>query len=310
MNQSQIAPIGLLEPYQDLAKAVHPRMAGFHNPSSRAVTWIRRFFLPLLTARSDVRSIAPVFHRRTRLATVKALVSTQVLRLFRCGLWASHHNTVQNHLHLSDVMTVGPRDDDGERGTSAVHQDMSLGPFFSPDLSDWLRRTPLREGLCSLHHPYFASPRQSPATRHNPSNRPAREPGRTRLGPTPGSSGGWRWHNRIALVGEPSTDNLSVAHTQCLQKPAGMATACARHQGLVCIPCADLEKAAESKVAPSPIKHPKRPMTESCPMHTSGYRVPEITCIKKYKMSRALLLEVPPTLHPTVSLLNHGLVCG
>jgi hypothetical protein len=211
---------------------------------------------------------------------------------------------VQDSLHLSDVMTVGSGHDDGERGTSPVHQDVSLRPFFSPDPSDWLRRTPEREGLWSLPHPCFASPTQSPATHRNPSNRPARVQGKIQLAPTPGSSGEWRCHNRIALAEEPSTDNLSAAHTQCLQKPAGMAMACGRHQGPFCIPCPDFAEDEESKAQPFPTKHQTLPMTEFCPMFTSGYGVPELTCIKGNKMSRALSVRSPRGIHLAGDLLK------
>ncbi len=189
MNQSQVSPIGLLETHQNLAKAVHPRMASFHNPPSCTMIRIRGFFLSLLATGADVGSVASLFHRLAGLCAVKGLVSTQMLRFFRCGFRAIGHNTVQDRFHLSDIMTVGSGYNDGERGTSTVHQDVSLRSLFFPDPSDWLRRTPVREELSSLHHPCFASPRQSPANRHNPSNRPARVLGKTQLGPIPRSAG-------------------------------------------------------------------------------------------------------------------------
>jgi hypothetical protein len=145
MNQTQISPIGFLEPPQDLAEAVHPGMAGFHNPPSCTMTWNRGLFLALLSTGSDVVTIASVFHRLAGIHAVKSLVSAKMLRFFSCGFRAIGHNTVQDRFHLSDVMTVGSGYDDGERGTSAVHQDVSLRSLFFPDPSDWLRRTPVRE---------------------------------------------------------------------------------------------------------------------------------------------------------------------
>jgi hypothetical protein len=96
----------------------------------------RGFFLSLLATGSDMGSVASLSHHLAGLFTVKGLVTAQVLRFFRCGLRAIDHDIVQNRLHLSDIMTIGSGHDDGERGTSAVHQDVSLRPFFSPDLSD------------------------------------------------------------------------------------------------------------------------------------------------------------------------------
>jgi hypothetical protein len=142
---SQVSPAGFLETNQGLAKAVHARMAGFHNPSSWAMIRIRGLFRPLLTTGSHVGCVTSLVDRCPSLLTVKALVSTKMLRFFRCGLWATHHN----------------------------------------------------------------------------------------------------------------------------------------------------------KVAPSPTKHLRLPMIEFCPMHTSDYRVSEVTCIRKYKMSRALWGSASPGLHPT-----------
>jgi hypothetical protein len=54
------------------------------------------------------------------------------LRSPRWGLGADRHDIVHDRLPLSDFMTVGPGDDDGEGDTSAVHQDVSHGPVLSP----------------------------------------------------------------------------------------------------------------------------------------------------------------------------------
>jgi hypothetical protein len=232
------------------------------------------------------------------------------LRFFRCGLRSSHHEIVQNLLHLGDVMTVGSGYHDGERGTSAVHQNVSLRSLFFPDPSDWLRRTPGREELSSWHHPCFASPRQFPANRHNPSNRLARVQRKIQFAPIPRSTGERRPDNRIALAAGPSTGNLCATHTRCLQTPAGMAMACARHLRPFCIPSSDLEKAVESKARLSPTKGRILPMIEFCPLHTSGYRVPEVTCIKKHEMSRAFSPGSARSFHSVSDFIMDQLVYG
>ena len=310
MNQTQIPFIGLLKADQDFPKTVHPRMAGFHNPPPCSMTRNRGLFLSLLATGADVGSVASLFHRLAGLCAVKGLVSTQMLRFFRCGFRAIGHNTVQDRFHLSDIMTVGSGYNDGERGTSTVHQDVSLRSLFFPAPSDWLRRTPVREELSSLHHPCFASPRQSPANRHNPSNRLARVQRKIQFAPIPRSTGERRSDNRIALAAGPSTDNLSAVHIRCLQTPAGMATACARHRRPVCIPCWDLEKAVESKARLSPTKRRILPMIEFCPLHTSGYRVPEVTCIKKHEMSRAFSPRSARSFHNVSHFIMDQLVYG
>ena len=81
-------------------------------------------------------------------------------------------------------------------------------------------------------------------------------------------------------------------------------------KGPFCIPCPGRGKVAESKTRPSPTKHLTLPMIEFCPMLTSGYGVPEVTCIKKNKMSRALSVMAPRGLHRAVDLVNRELVYG
>ena len=75
-------------------------------------------------------------------------------------------------------------------------------------------------------------------------------------------------------------------------------------------PLVFLVRVAESKTRPSPTKHLTLPMIEFCPMFTSGYGVPEVTCIKKNKMSRALSVMAPRGFHRTVDLVNRELVYG
>jgi hypothetical protein len=133
MNKSQVTFIRLLEPYEDLSKTVHPSIASLHYSSSGSMPRVASLFLPLLTARPRVRSIPSVFHHHAGLFTVKGLVGTKVLRIFECWYRTIGHDIVQNRFHLSDVMTVGSGYDDGERGTSVVHQEVPLrSPFFSP----------------------------------------------------------------------------------------------------------------------------------------------------------------------------------
>ncbi len=51
-------------------------------------------------------------------------------------------------------------------------------------------------------------------------------------------------------------------------------------------------------------------MIEFCPLYTSGYRVPEVTCINKYKMSRALSHSPVQGFHRVDDLLIGQLVYG
>ena len=132
MKQTQICSIGLFESYQDLAEAIQPRMASLYNPSACPMIRIRDFFSPFLATGSDMWFIASPLYRLASFFTVISLICTQMLGFFQCWIRTVSNYMVQNRLHLSDVMTVGSGDDDGERGTSAVHQEVALGPFFFP----------------------------------------------------------------------------------------------------------------------------------------------------------------------------------
>lgn len=292
MKQTQIRSIGLFEPYQDLAEAIQPRMASFYNPSACSMIGIRGFFLSFLATGPNMRCIASPLYRLASLCAVISLICTQVLWFFRCRVRVVSHYMVQNRLHLSDVMTVGSGDDDGERGTSAVHQEVALGPFFFPDPLDSFQRILAQEVLWSLLHRCFANPRQSPSIRHNRPSQSSRVPRKTRLEPTPESNGEWRWGNRIAPLARPSSGNRFAAHRQCPQRPAGLAMACVHRLGAFGIACSGLVKNVESKVLPSSTRHPTLPTIELYPMHSSsGYRFAEVACIKKQKMSRALAIS-------------------
>jgi len=53
---------------------------------------------------------------------------------------ALDHDGAEQLLQLRDIMPVCPGHDEGQRDTTAVHQQVALAAFFSPDQSGWLRR--------------------------------------------------------------------------------------------------------------------------------------------------------------------------
>ena len=292
MKQTQICSIGLFESYQDLAEAIQPRMASLYNPSACPMIRIRDFFSPFLATGSDMWFIASPLYRLASFFTVISLICTQVLGFFQCWIRTVSNYMVQNRLHLSDVMTVGSGDDDGERGTSAVHQEVALGPFFSPDPLDSFQRILAQEVLWSLPHRCSANPRQFLSIRHNRPSQLSRVPGKTQPEPTPESNDEWHWGNRSAPLARPSIDNRFAARRLYPRRPAGLAMACVHRPGVFCIACSGLEKNVESKVLPFSTRHPTLPTIELYPMHSSsGYRFPEVPCIKKQKMSRALVIR-------------------
>jgi len=160
VDQCQVAQVGLLISHKDLAKAVHPRMTGFHHPTPGTVTRIGAFLQTLFTARANMGCIAALDHGFSGIIAVIGLVRAQVLRALWRGFGTSDNDAVQDLFHLGDVMPIGPGKHDGERGTAAVDQEVSFGPHFFPGPSGFARPTLVPEVPWSWLHRCFASPRQ------------------------------------------------------------------------------------------------------------------------------------------------------
>jgi hypothetical protein len=141
MDQGQIAQGGFLETHKDLAKTVHPRMAGLHHPSAGSVAEIGTFFLAFFTAGTNMGCVATLFHSLTGILAVEGLVRTQVLWTLRCRLRPADDDAVKDMLRLGNVMPIGPCDHDRERGTAAIDQEVSFGSLFFPGPSGCARPT-------------------------------------------------------------------------------------------------------------------------------------------------------------------------
>jgi hypothetical protein len=49
-----------------------------------------------------------------------------------------HDSSIQDGLELSDIIAMCSGHDQRQRDATPVHQQVSLGAFFSPDLLDWV----------------------------------------------------------------------------------------------------------------------------------------------------------------------------
>lgn len=91
---------------------------------------------------ADAWSVA-AFQRRplSRPAGI-ARIGAQQLPTARVRFRTCDHNRIEDPIHLAQVMPIGSGDDEGQRDSMGVHQDVALGAFFSPDPWDWVPRPP------------------------------------------------------------------------------------------------------------------------------------------------------------------------
>ena len=67
-----------------------------------------------------------------RLTVISLIRIQEGMRSLRAG----NDDCIEHGNELSDVMSMGPGDDQRQRDATCVHQEMALASFFSPGLSD------------------------------------------------------------------------------------------------------------------------------------------------------------------------------
>ena len=100
MRQGHVAREGFLISGIQFAKAVEPRMTGFHDPSPRPKARDALLCARFLAARSDMGRVVAIQHGLTgRLAGV-GVVRTKVLRLFLGHFGPLDHQGIQDRFQL------------------------------------------------------------------------------------------------------------------------------------------------------------------------------------------------------------------
>jgi hypothetical protein len=127
MKESLVALRQLLVSDQKLPKSVEPGVCGFHDPT----TVLRRPPAPPLLS-CDPRSVPAEPNLLTNRLTVISLIRIQEgAHSLRTG----DDDCIEHGNELSDVMSMSPGDDQRQRDTTGVHEEMALASLFSPDLS-------------------------------------------------------------------------------------------------------------------------------------------------------------------------------
>ncbi len=136
MVECEETALKLFVPHEQFAEAVEPAMANLDHPAPSLLLWGASFGIRLLTSVDDARNIAMAqddFHRR--LSSI-ARVGAQMLVAPVWRRLALDHNGLKHCIDLGDVVLIGSGHDERQRDATSVHQEVSLAPFFFPDLSD------------------------------------------------------------------------------------------------------------------------------------------------------------------------------
>ena len=139
MNKSFVAFRQLLVSDEKLLESVEPGVGCFHNPAS--VLW--RTSASALLSR-DSRGVAMPADLITGRFAVISLIRIQE-SLSSSG--KGNHDPGEQSGKLSDVMSIGPCNDQRQRDATPVHQYVALGSFFSPGPSDSARLLPAQGEL-------------------------------------------------------------------------------------------------------------------------------------------------------------------
>ena len=290
MHQGQVAEVCLLKSDQDLAEPVHPGMAGFHHPTASTAARGRGFVLALLTSGAHMRCVASVRHGVAGVATVEPLVRAKVVRPFLGRFRSFRDNGVEDQLKLADIMTVGSGGHDGERGTAAVGEHMTLGPHFFPGPSGSDRRTLWPRAPWSSLRQCSATPTVCLSTHRSRIAQPSRALGKNLPGPISESDGGQRCRFRTAPLEELSTDIRSEGRRRYLRTPSGQVKAFSRHPLGVCTSCSGLsddeERAAPQ--APTADQRLSRTGVFPLPISASEESYAEVASQRRRQMSSSI----------------------
>ena len=127
VQECHVGQGALLEPHEQLAEPVHPRVRRLHHPP--VCLFPALLGLPLLAPGTHVGNVAALGDDPERLGAGVPGVRAEVL------LYASRGTddaTVQDRRQLGHVMTVRPGDGYRQRDPTPVHEDVPLRPPFFP----------------------------------------------------------------------------------------------------------------------------------------------------------------------------------
>ena len=139
MVEREEAALKFLIAHEQLAKTVEPAMADLNNPTSSFLSGMQLLGLLLLGATGHMRNVVMALNDlQRRLATISS-IQTQMLGATLSRRLALDHDGGQHCVELRNIMPIRSGHDERQGDATAVDQQVTLAPIFSPDQSGWAR---------------------------------------------------------------------------------------------------------------------------------------------------------------------------
>ena len=139
MVEREEAALEFLVAHQQLAKPVEPTMADLNNPTAGFLSGMPLFCLLLLRAAGHMRDVAMTLNDLQRWLSAISGIQAQVLGATFGRHLALDHDGRQDCVELRNVMPIRSGHDERQGDATAVDQQVTLAPIFSPDQSGWAR---------------------------------------------------------------------------------------------------------------------------------------------------------------------------
>ncbi len=137
MKQAQIILRFLFPPRQDTAKAVHPAMCSFYNPTTSLEASLTLNGLCLFTTRTNMSCVTKLFDQFSYLTRIISLIQRHTLRLLLCRLRTLYRNTLNRCLSHLAVMPIRSINCQANRYSRCFGQQTAFNTFFGPVRRVW-----------------------------------------------------------------------------------------------------------------------------------------------------------------------------
>ena len=125
--------------HQQLAKTIEPTMTDLDNPTTGFLSGMPLLGLLLLRATGYRRNVAMTLNDLQSGLSAISGIKTQMLGATLGRHLALDHDGRQNGVELRNVMPVRSGYDERQGDATAVDQQVTLAPIFSPGQSGWAR---------------------------------------------------------------------------------------------------------------------------------------------------------------------------
>ena len=121
--------------HEQFAEPVEPAMADRHHPAPRLLCGVASLGIAFLPTIDQVGNVAVFLHDVQSLTPATAGIGTQVFATPQGWRLALDYSGFKDRFELGDVIDVRCGHDERQRDATAVHEQVALAAFFSPDRS-------------------------------------------------------------------------------------------------------------------------------------------------------------------------------